>query len=68
MRPARLERVHERELVEQVGLDQLDPLANRLDVLELLRGRPPDHAEDLVALLEEQLGEQRSVLPGNPGD
>ena len=66
--PARLQCVHERELVEEVGLDELDPVANNLEVLELFRGRAPDDAEDLVALAEQQLGEQRAVLARDPRD
>ena len=34
----------------------------------LKRRRPPDHPVDLVALLEQQLGQVRAVLPGDPRD
>ncbi len=66
MRPTRLERAHERELVEQVGLEQLDPVADGLEVL--VGGLAADDAEDLVALVEQELGEQRAVLAADPGD
>ena len=33
-----------------------DPVAEVLDAVELLRRGPPDHAMDVVALLEQQLG------------
>ena len=67
MRAALLERLHERELVEQVGLDQLDALADRGEVL-VASGRAADDAEDLVALAEEELREQRAVLAADAGD
>jgi hypothetical protein len=50
---AGLERVDERMLVEEVSLDQLDPLTNGLEVLVAFRGRAPNDAENLVPLLEE---------------
>ena len=68
MRPTLAQRVDERELVEQVGLDELDPVADSAEVLELLGGRPPDDPEYLVSLFEQQLREQRAVLAGDPGD
>jgi hypothetical protein len=58
----------ERELVQQVRLDQLDPVANALEVLIGRRRRAPHRPEDLVATLEEELGEQRPVLPSDAGD
>src|SRR4029079_14600260 len=50
------------------GLHELDPVANRLEVVELLRGRAAYDAEHLVAVLEQKLGEQGSVLSGDAGD
>ena len=66
MRAARLERPNKRELVEQVGLEQLDALADGLEVL--VGGLAADDAEHLVALLEQELGEQRAVLAADPRD
>jgi hypothetical protein len=45
-----------------------DAVAQVLDAVELLRRRAADHAVDLVALLEQQLGEVGAVLPGDAGD
>ena len=67
MGAAVLERLHQRELLEQVGLDELDPLADAVQVL-VARGRAADDAEDLVALVEEELREQRPVLAADAGD
>ena len=67
LRPALLERLDERELVEEVGLDQLDAVADRGQVL-VARGRAADDAEDVVPLAEEELREQRAVLAADPGD
>src|SRR3990172_7623996 len=36
--------------------------------LKILRARPADHAVNLVALLEQQLGQIGPVLSGNPGN
>ena len=55
--------------VEQVAADQLDALAQVLGAAErraaALVAHEPDHA---VALLEQQLGQERAVLTGQPGD
>jgi hypothetical protein len=55
-------------LVEQVGRDDLDPVEQMADALIRVMRRPPDHADDPVSLVQQQLGQVRSVLPGNPGD
>ena len=62
------QRVDERALVEQVALVQRDPVAEVLDALELLGRGAAHHAVDLVALLEQQLGEVGAVLAGDAGD
>ena len=62
------QRVDQRALVEQVALVQRDAVAQVLDALELLGRGAADHAVDLVALLEQQLGQVGAVLPGDPGD
>ena len=68
VRPAARQHVHERQLVEDVGLDQLDLVANADEVVEAARDGLPHDSEDVVALGEEQLGEQRAVLSGDPDD
>ena len=62
------QRVDERALVEQVALVQRDPVADVLDAVELLGRGAADHAVDVVALLEQQLGEVGAVLAGDAGD
>ena len=47
---------------------QRDPVAQMLDPLEPLGRGAADHPVDLVALLEQQLGQVRTVLAGDPGD
>ena len=47
---------------------QDDAVAQVLDAVELLGGRAADHAVDLVALLEQEVGEIRAVLAGDAGD
>ena len=56
------------QLVEQVGLPELEAVAEVRDALEVLGAGAPDHADDAVALLEQQLGEVRAVLAGDAGD
>ena len=60
--------VDERDLVEQVARHQLQPVLNVGDALEVDRARPADHADDLVALLEEEFGQVRAILPGHACD
>ena len=68
MRPDVLDEPHQRQLIEQVGRAQRDAIEQVLDAPEVRRARPADDAGDFVALLEEQLGEVRPVLPGDAGD
>ena len=60
--------VDERALVEQVAGVQRDRVADVLEALEGLGRGAPDHAVDLVALLEQELGEVGAVLAGDAGD
>ena len=53
---------------QQVGLQELDPIADELEVLVSLRWMAPDDAEDLVAVLQQELGEERPVLPADARD
>ena len=66
--PDLLEQRHQRRLVVQVALAQLEPSSQVLDPLGRLGRRAAKHPEDLVALLQEQLGEVRAVLARDPGD
>jgi hypothetical protein len=45
-----------------------DAVAQVLDALELLRRRAADHAVDLVALVQQQLRQVRTVLAGDSRD
>ena len=67
MRFARAQRADKRELVVEVGLDQLDPVDDSREVRVALRAAVRD-AEDLVIVREQQFGEERAVLPADPGD
>ena len=62
------QRVDQRALVEQVGLVQRDLVAQMLDPVEALGRRAAHHAVDLVALLEQELGQVGAVLAGDPSD
>ena len=68
VRPHVAQEVDERELVEQIRLAQLETGADVGDALEVLGARAPHHADDTIALLEQQLGEIRPVLARDPGD
>ena len=63
-----LDHVDQRRLIGQVGADQRDALEEVPDALEVRRARAPHHADDLVALVEQKLGEIRTVLAGDPSD
>ena len=63
-----LEHHCERMLVEQVGRHDLDPVQQVVDPLVAVVAGPPHHADDLVALGEQELGEVGAVLAGDPGD
>jgi hypothetical protein len=67
VRPCRAKGADKRELVAQVRLDQVDPLTDRFEV-RVARAGPPDDPGHLVALVEQQLGEERAVLASDPGD
>ena len=45
---------------------QRDAIAEVLDAVELLRRRAANHPVHVVALLEQELGEVRAVLTGDP--
>jgi len=51
-----------------VALVQGDAIAEVLDAVETLGRRATDHPVNFVALVEQQLGEIRTVLAGDAGD
>ena len=63
-----LDHIEQRILIEEVGLLEPDLLANVIDPREILRARSPDRARDPIALLQQEFGEVRAVLPGYPRD
>ena len=68
VRPGVLEHDRERVLVEQVGGHDLDPVEQVLDPLVAVVAGPAHHADHLVALGQQQLGEVGAVLAGDAGD
>ena len=68
MRPTARQHVHQGQLVEHVGLDELDLVTNADEVVETTRDRLPHHSEDVVAFREQEFGEERPVLSGDPDD
>jgi hypothetical protein len=62
------EHADERQLVEQIRRPERNAVEQVLDPLHIRRARAPDDSDDLIILLEQQLGEVRPVLTGDPGD
>ena len=62
------ENVDQGALIEQVAGIEGDPIRDRLEPLEVPVGRPADEAVDLVALLEQELGEVAAVLAADSRD
>ena len=60
--------VDQRHLVEQVAGHEGDAVLEVGDALEVDRRGAPDHADDLVALVEQELGQVGAVLAGDAGD
>jgi hypothetical protein len=56
----------ERELIEEAGRPQLDAVQHVLDTPEVGRARAARDADDLLPLLEEQLGQIRPSCPVMP--
>ena len=52
--------------IEQVAVHDPNPLAEVLGGPQRVARRPTHHPDHLVAPLEQQLGEKRSVLTGDP--
>ena len=68
MRPQALHHRDQRQLIEQVRLDEIDTAAQMLDAGEILRAGSAHHAEHLISLVQQQLREIGTVLPGDAGD
>src|SRR5262245_29596518 len=58
----------ERCLVEQVGVMQLDSVAQVLDAAQVIGTAAANHAGDAVAFAQQQLGEITAILPRDAGD
>jgi hypothetical protein len=63
-----LEDREDRHLVEQVTMDERDAVLEVTDPLPVDRAGPPDHAQHLVTLVQQQLGQVGAVLTGDTGD
>ena len=57
-----------RHFVEQVAGNELELVLDVGDAFEVHRAAPAHHADDVVALGQQQLGQVRAVLAGDPGD
>ena len=57
-----VEQADDRQLIEEIARAQRDAIAQMLDAPVVRRAQPPDDAEDLVSLLEQELGEIRTIL------
>ena len=68
VRPHGAQQIDQRELVEEVGLAEIEAAPEMRDALEVLGARPAHHADDAIALLEQELGQVRAVLAGDAGD
>ena len=68
VRLRRPQRRVERRRVEEVALDQVDAVDEMRDSLDVLSRGATRHPEHLVAFFEQELGQVRAVLPGDPGD
>ena len=68
IRLRRPQRIHERALVEQIGLMQRHAVAEMLDPLEPLGRRTPDKPMHVVPLVEQQFREVGAVLAGDSSD
>ena len=60
--------VGERRLIEQIGRDEFDAIDKMGNALVRGGRRAADDADNAIPLGEQQFGEVRAVLSGDPGD
>jgi len=68
VRPHVVYQANERQLIEEVRRAELNAIEEVLYPVEVGRARSAHHADDPIALFEEQLGKIGTVLPGDSGD
>src|SRR5262249_40425946 len=68
VRPGVLDQLDQRELIEQVGLAQVEPAPDVLDPLEVLPAGPAHHAAHGIAFFQQEFRDVGAVLPGDAGD
>jgi len=68
LRPVLFQDVDERNLVAQVAGNQLQPVLNVADAVEVKRAGAAHHADDAVAAVEEELGQIGTILAGDTGN
>ena len=61
-----IDHANQGELVQQICRPECDPVEKMLDPPVIRRTEPPDDPGDLIALLQEELGKVRAVLPEIP--
>ena len=66
--PDRAHQLVQHRAVGEIAEDELDVAEDVVDARGVERARAADHPVDLVALLEQDLGEIRAVLARDPGD
>ena len=68
LRPVLAEDAEHRHFIEQIARHELDAVLDVRDSLEVDGAAAPHHADDLVALGQQQFREVRAVLAGDAGD
>ena len=59
---------NQRSLVQDVSLDQLDPIEKMFNPVHCAGAGSACHTDYSVPLLQQEFGEVRAILAGNPGD
>ena len=68
MRPDLVNQSDDGELVEQIGGSNRQPIEQMLNAPVIRRAGATHRAHDLVAFVQQELGEVRPILPGDSGD
>jgi hypothetical protein len=68
LRAAIIDNPRDRQLVEQIAGTNGDSIQQMLETPQIRCARTSDYPDDLVTLLEQQLGKVRAVLTGNAGN